>query len=82
MLAGVPEAYFQMGQGYLVGSGVPADSVRAYALWQRASQLGGAPSACPLREIDIPSRENWAKQPSLCPYFRQGTAFLGASRSW
>ena len=40
MLAGVPEAYFQMGQRYLVGSGVPADSVRAYALWQRASQLG------------------------------------------
>ena len=51
MLAGVPEAYFQMGQRYLVGSGVPADSVRAYALWQRASQLGDPQAQVELAKI-------------------------------
>jgi TPR repeat protein len=51
MLAGVPQAYFQMGQRYKEGKGVPNDSSRTYAFWQRAGQLGDPQAQVELAKV-------------------------------
>jgi hypothetical protein len=64
---GIPAAYDRMGTYYLNGTGVPGDSTRAYAFFQKAADLGNPDSMVFLAEKiratwDNPGEGFWANK--------------------
>jgi TPR repeat protein len=68
MRLGIPAAYDRMGTYYMEGVGVPADATKAFALWQKAAEMGSPQAMAYLGDKlaatwDSPNDGFWANIP-------------------